>query len=477
MEEHDDTVAVEAVPGMDGFWFELTDLEGARPPVSAALIGPVIFRLLDVEREVRQMADELAGRYEEIELLYTISEVLGRTIKLQEAAQTIVQEVGSVFGARRATILVYSEPQRLLQPVAGWGIEVGGFEPISVDDPQSIAAQAFREQRIISYDPTDPEAMNIATAEGRTYRGSAFLSVPIMYRAPHGPMLPVGVINLTDRIGTDAFTPGQSKLMAAIASQIGAAIQNAHLISRDLEQQRLRHEMELAHDLQLKLLPPTAMLGPAADVAARCQPAESVGGDFYHFLQLPDHQIGVMLGDVSSHGFSAALIMALVLSAAGIHAEAARSPEDALRRLLESISEELAKTEMYLSLFYGVADPDCDCLRYANAGHPHAFLMREDGAAERLTATSPPLGFVDEAEIESAEATWKTGSDMLVLFSDGIADARDADGEKFTEQRVLEILRQQHAGSAAEIVSAVFDAVTRFSAAAVDDRTLVVLKA
>src|SRR6185503_4469746 len=105
------------------------------------------------------------------------------------------------------------------------------------------------------------------------------LSVPIVYAAPGGGSRCVGVMNLTDRIGGDRFTPGDRKLLVAVASQIGAAVENARLVLRDLGQQQLRHELALAHDLQLKLLPPVSVLHGDAAAAVRCVPADSVGGD------------------------------------------------------------------------------------------------------------------------------------------------------------------------------------------------------
>src|SRR5207245_6864158 len=125
-----------------------------------------------------------------------------------------------------------------------------------------------------------------------------------------------------------AFTAGDRKLVAAIANQIGAAVENARLVAKDLSQQRVRRELELAHDLQLKLLPSPLVVAARADVAARCRQAESVGGGFCNLLNLRGDRIGVMIGDVTSHGFSAALIMALVMAASGIHAESAETPAE-----------------------------------------------------------------------------------------------------------------------------------------------------
>src|SRR3989442_122274 len=156
-------------------------------------------------------------------------------------------------------------------------------EPIELDDPCSVAARVFREGRIVSYDPTDPTAPNPGCPVGRQYKGKAFLSVPVLYGAPGQTSRPIGVINLTDRVGEDAFTAGDRKLVAAIANQIGAAIENARLVARDLGQERMRQELELAHDLQLKLLPSPLGVAAPPRAAAACRPplgvAAGVGCD------------------------------------------------------------------------------------------------------------------------------------------------------------------------------------------------------
>ena len=113
------------------------------------------------------------------------------------------------------------------------------------------------------------------------YRGRAYLSVPICYAAPGTPSRCIGVINLTDAQHHDRFTPRDRKLVAAVANQIGAAIENARLAAREREQQRLQDELDLAHDLQLRLMPEPESLQGEAEVAVRCLPLASVGGDFY----------------------------------------------------------------------------------------------------------------------------------------------------------------------------------------------------
>ncbi len=463
------------ITGLDGYWFEVVD-PARDPEETERVLAPLLARLLDTERDTLRLAKELTSRLEEIELLYTISEALGRTIRLEEAAQTIVREVSAVVGARRASIFVYDESTGALRPVAAIGKDASQLSAVPSDDPDSITARVFREARMISHDPRAPEGARPSGDVSRGYRGTAFLSAPILYPAADGSPRAVGVINLTDRLGADAFSGGEGRLVGAIANQIGAAIENARLVQRDAARQRLTHELELAHDLQLKLLPSPEVLSGAVDVAARCVPAETVGGDFYHLVQLPGERVGVMLGDVSSRGFPAALIMALVLSAAGIHAEEAASPDGTLRRLLDSVEDELAETEMHLSLFYGVADPAGSRLRYANAGHPHAFRLTPHGVAERLGATSPPLGLSERTALAAAETPWEPGRDVLLLFSDGLTDAQQALGEVFGEDRVVATALAHRTEPAAAIVDAVFREVEAFAPERSDDRTILVLR-
>jgi phosphoserine phosphatase RsbU/P len=328
----------------------------------------------------------------------------------------------------------------------------------------------------VAYDPSFPDPTSSDCGEGRGYRGQAYLSVPICYGAPGSPLRCVGVINLTDRLGGDRFTLSDRKLVAAVANQIGAAVENARLVERDFLQQRLSRELELAHDLQLKLLPSPSVLQGDAEVAARCFPADSVGGDFYTFSRLGRGRVGVMLGDVASHGFSAALVMALVMSAAGIHAAASITPDETLSALLDSLSTELTTTEMYFSVFYGVLDPLTGRLSYANAGHPYAFRIPRFGEPERLEATAPPLGLAAVGSIQRRQVPWTIGHDLLVLWTDGLVDARNEAGEPFGEQRLLAEVCARRTEKPEAIVRGVLEQAEAFGSQPVDDRTLLILR-
>jgi sigma-B regulation protein RsbU (phosphoserine phosphatase) len=468
-------VLIAAVSGPRRAWLSLgpctrSDVE-LRSLMSFLL--PVITQYMQSAMEVEHAANELAERYEEINLLYTISEILGRTVALEEAASVILSEVSETVGARRATVLVHDRETNMLRAAAALGVDVAAIPPISVDDTCSVSAKVFRTQHLMLVEGNDMEC----PAES-SYRRGAMLSVPIMWTAPapRGAE-PLGVVNLSDRRSGQPFTAGDQKLMAAIATQIGTAIQNSRLVRASVEQQRLAHEMQLAHDLQMKLLPGDAIVAPEARVAARVVPAESVGGDFYNLFRLKDGKTGVMIGDVSGHGYQAALIMALAMSAAAIHSQTNSDPGVVLHSLMSTLREELTLTEMFISAFYGVIDPRTSELIYANTGHPHAFHLPDGEDFVRLEASNPPIGMDDRAPA-TIHRDWTPKRDLLVLFTDGVSDARNLDDERLGEGRILDTIREHRALDPREILEHVMAVIDEHTAGAPprDDITVVLAR-
>jgi sigma-B regulation protein RsbU (phosphoserine phosphatase) len=132
--------------------------------------------------------------------------------------------------------------------------------------------------------------------------------------------------------------------------------------------------------------------------------------------------------------------MALTMSAAAIHSQTIIDPGEMLHALMSTLREELTMTEMFISAFYAVIDPWAGELHYSNTGHPHAFLLAEGKDFERLAAADPPLG-MDERQPATGRRQWNAGRDLLVLFTDGVSDARNRAGERLGEERVLAVVR------------------------------------
>lgn len=461
---------VRSISPRDGPPLELEVRPSGNLPIEplAVILQGNLERALDLAREIDFFRYELVERYEEINLLYSISETLGSVLKLDDAADAILKEVCDVLGAARGTLWVNDPRQNVLHLIAAVGKNTSA-EAVASARPDDVTAKVFEEgrSRIGTRDPDRLGDLGSPTD----------ISVPIRYSPPSGESRTVGVINLFGRRRghSDPFAVGDEKLLSAIASQIGAALENNRLIQESLAQERMSHEMELAHHLQMKLLKSPDSFGPA-DVAARVASAEQVGGDFFHFFKLPGGKIGVMIGDVSTHGFPAALIMALSMSAAGIYALESSDPSVVVRKMDDALADELETTEMFLSLCYVVIDPAAGELQYCNAGHPHAFVFREGEDPERLTATDPPVGFAGPDSYLKGQAKWSEG-DLLLLFTDGLSDTLATEEPGSGEAAVLNVLKNRQGDSAAKIVDSLFDladAATPYIPA--DDRTAIVLR-
>jgi sigma-B regulation protein RsbU (phosphoserine phosphatase) len=455
-----------AIAGDSQLFLEIVP-QGSRPADElAAMMLPLAEELIHAERSTAALTDELAARYEEIDLLYSIGEMLGRAESVEAVAAHILREVSAVIGARRAGLRVFDEESGLLRMVAlvGEGEEtIPAVVPIDATD-EVVIARAWRTGRIQT--GIQPEWVD-----------GEVLAVPIIHAASGQPTRVVGTIALADRAGGGAFTREETKLLAAVATQVGAALENARLVAAERDQLRVSRELELAHDLQVKLMPTAAVLAGEAEVAVHSVPAESLGGDFYTFTRLGQGRIGVMLGDVSSHGFSAALIAAQVMAAAGIHVHADITPQQTLGLLRASLEDELASTEMYLSLVYAVFDPVTGTLTWSNAGHPYAFQVPREGRVRRLETTAPPLGLVQGEDFGSAACEWRFGEDLLVLCTDGLTDAAREDGERYGVERLLARLEEGSTLSPEALLRHVLDDVAAFGAVAGDDCTLLVIRA
>lgn len=462
------------VPGRTRAWLGVGPVSDDDADVRKWLrvLVPLLSGMLQSRWEASHAADELMERYEEINLLYSISEILGRTVTLEDAAKTILLEVADTVGADYGALLVHDPAAGLLRPVTSLrAANAPAALAIPTDDPIAVSSRVFRTRHAL--------LVNAGVLESpfeAPFRSGAMLSVPITWTTPEGGV-PLGVVCLSGRRSGENFTAGDEKLVAAVGSQIGTAIQNARLVRASLDQERLQSEMRLAHELQMKLLPSGEVVAPEALCAVRVEPAEGVGGDFYNLFHLGNGRIGVLVGDVSSHGYRAALIMALVMSASAIHAQTTADPAETVTAIFATLDEELRETEMFLSLCYCVVDREARTIRWTNTGHPHAFVIGGDGVPRRLEATDPPLGLGPD-ELHVSERAWDPAQDLLALFTDGITDARNARGEALGEAAVLEVLRARRKEVPSRVVDGVFALVEGHMGRARphDDQALVVLR-
>jgi len=245
---------------------------------------------------------------------------------------------------------------------------------------------------------------------------------------------------------------------------------------------RLESERQAAHDLaiakqvQTRLFPQRQPPIRTLVYAGICHPARTVGGDYYDFLDLGGRRVGLVLADIAGKGIGAALLMANLQAALRSQcATAGEQPERFLRSVNQLLYENTAEGD-YASLFFAEYDESTRKLRYSNCGHPPALLLRGNDGLERLSATCTVVGLFEKWDCAMEERELAPG-DSLLLYTDGVTEALNDEGEEFGEQRLLEAARQSRDVSLPELLASVADQARRFSPhEQADDITLIAAK-
>ncbi len=296
-------------------------------------------------------------------------------------------------------------------------------------------------------------------------------AVPILGRDGR----PLGMLLLGPRLSGEPYSSEDRRLLASVASQTATALENFHLAAeiaaRVESERRTAREMEIAREVQSRLLPQSPPRLKTLDCAACCVQARAVGGDYYDFLDLGPDRVGLVLADVSGKGVHAALLVANL--EACLRSQSSIPPFDAVRTLGEvnRLLYRSTAVQHYATLFFGAYNDATRALCYVNCGHNPPIWLRPDGSVARLEATATVIGAFPDWEASAGHAQLEPG-DLLVVFSDGVTEATRGE-EEFGEHRLLDQLRSHAAGPVGEIVSGILAGVQEFSAGAQsDDLTL-----
>jgi sigma-B regulation protein RsbU (phosphoserine phosphatase) len=240
---------------------------------------------------------------------------------------------------------------------------------------------------------------------------------------------------------------------------------------RDLSDRR---ELAEALKIQQRLLPEQMPQIDGCELAASWQPASGVGGDCFDALRFGDARLALSIADVVGKGIPAALLMSNLQAAVRAFASDAVEPRELCQQVNRILCGNIAEGR-FISFFYCLVDAAAGTLVYTNAGHYYPMLVRADGTSARLESGGPVLGVLEGAEYQQAHVALTPG-DRLVLFTDGLTEARSPGDEEFGEERLLEAVIEHRACSAPSLQARLVNAVATFTAGQLhDDATLIVL--
>jgi serine phosphatase RsbU (regulator of sigma subunit) len=323
--------------------------------------------------------------------------------------------------------------------------------------------------------PVDPARLSLDTPLSRPSDGRFPLLVPLIAPNPAsaGAAL-VGVLALGPRLAEQPYSANDQSLLMILGDQAGTAIYVAQLVA---EKQRVSQELALAWRIQQSFLPPSLPEIEGWEVTAVLKPARETCGDFYDLIPLPNGRYGLLIADVADKGMAAALFMALsrtLLRTFAVQHDA--RPDLALQAANERILLD-THSDQFVTLFYGILDPQTGALTYSNAGHSPPYLLSPDGQRQTLANTGIPLGIFPDVIWEQATVRLEPG-DLLLLYTDGVTEAHNQELAAFGETRLLDLLRANRSQTAVATQQVILQALADFTGAApqFDDVAIMALK-
>jgi len=393
--------------------------------------------------------------------LLQVAEAASSLNTLDETLATIVRITPILTGVDRCAILLWDAETEAFVPAQQYGLpphEAALFWQLRLSPQATVTAGGDTDQSFVS---------DIAPLLG----AQSLLVLPMQSR---GEMMGVMIVGYADE--SQRLSERWMNILTGIANQAATAVESDYLAREATEQQRLARELEVAQEIQVSFLPESHPVIPGWEIAAHWRSARRVGGDFYDFLQLPNGCVGLVIADVADKGVPAALFMALSRTLVRVSALTGRGPAKALERANQLILSD-ARSDLFVTIFYAVINPETGHMLYASAGHNPPLLVHTDGQVEDLHCPGMALGILEEVQLGEKETHLKPG-DLLMLYTDGITEAINAEGEEFGVERLAKIAIASRNEPASEILAQVDTAVTTFAAGQppFDDVTLVVAR-
>ncbi len=427
-------------------------------------------------------SEKSSGGLNKLNLLLEATTLLHSQLPLDSVLGKMLDHAISVTNADRGLLLEANEAGQLHVRLAR---KNGGMRlpPESLSPSQTAIQMALRQQAAVLTEDLAQAEMDLQAAQSVVAQGlRAVVVIPLysvtransdesLLNVSRGQFL--GVLYLDSRRPA-AFSKLDRQILDALAADAAGTLDNARLVERERERQRLEQEINIARDIQQALLPRCFTEFPHLDVAGCNFPCLSVGGDYFDVFPMGDGRTAFLIADVSGKGLGAALLTTMLqgaLSGLTLGHDPARVFNHINRFLCNH-----AEVGRYATMFFGVMDNEGH-MEFINAGHPSPFLIRGGRAEAPFTEGSYPVGLVPEAEYTAACLKLEPG-DTLVLFSDGVTEAMDPDDQMFGMARLEELLKDKHDVPLDHLQKCVLESVENFvrGARQADDLTLLLVR-
>jgi sigma-B regulation protein RsbU (phosphoserine phosphatase) len=402
---------------------------------------------------------------------------------LQEALAALSREIPTSLDRAGLLELIDERIRGLLHPTSLYFVEAeDGI--ISVPDGDGSFVMPWLSTVILQRrEPVTPETIQtelqrnvpatIANQRNLEISRVSAANLEVFVPAFAGDRL-VGGLALGPKRSEVAYDGSELEVLKTVASQLAVQLENIRLYTEEVERQKIEEELSVARAIQRRLLPAQVPDLSGFELARLNVASAQVSGDYYDFVDLGETW-GLVIADVSGKGLPASLLASNLQ--ASIRALATyRSEPAAIFTAVNTTLYESTDPERFATAFLACLDPGTGLIRYANAGHNYPILRRSDGRIEELARGATPLGAFPGIDYQEARTGLEPG-DVLVLYTDGVTETEDPEGDQFGEKRLEDLLHRCHGCTAETIVDRIRDAVdSHGEGSAGDDMTLIVVR-
>ncbi len=286
----------------------------------------------------------------------------------------------------------------------------------------------------------------------------------------------LGFMALSGKSSGVKYSIEDINLLMVLAGQFVTALTTARYYVEAMEKRRMEEELNMARQIQADLLPKELPGDEYIDLAAYSRPSRTVGGDFYDYIPIDEHRLGLVIADACGKGLPAAMIISQIQAMMKSEINNGNDVPTVLKHVNKQVVRFTPK-DKFVTLFYGVFDRESQQFEYATAGHNYPVLIRKDGSNENLSVGGPGLGIFSEANFETETVRLQEG-DLVFFYTDGVTETMNLKNEEYGEQRLLDMLVRHRHLSARGIIDTMLDDLDNFHSIGPlqDDRTVLVLK-
>ncbi len=414
---------------------------------------------------------DIQKKVQDLETILEVSRAMTAEKDLDRLLGLITTASTRILQADRSSLFIHDDKKNELWTRIAQGLNV---KEIRVPVGRGIVGFVAESKQVVNIPDAyaDPR-FNQEVDKKTGYHTRTILCVPLLTYENKV----MGVIQVLNK-AEGTFDSYDESLLMALGSHAAIALDNDRLVEHFLDKQKLKQALEIAREIQLALLPKAAPESTAFDITGLSIAADETGGDFFDYLELPGGRIGIVIADVVGHGIGAALLMATArafLRALGLMDQ---DPAKVLFSLNNLLARDL-DAGRFVTLLYGILDPEARTLVYSSAGHdaPLHYRAATDDFLE-LDSTGLPLGIMADMDFPTAEPVKFGPGDSIVFTTDGVWEAPNAEGDAFGRDRMKDAIRGARTGDAHGISGAVHDALMGFlgEMKPKDDVTMVVVK-